>query len=238
MSTRATYEIAGAMFYVHHDGYAKGAANYFAKMVEAMTVPANGRGIDCVDDRRGGPAFAFIRGNMNAEPTESHDVHGDTEYRWKLEEKAGELVVSFQARAHGEPGYRWSAWSEATPVATFINRQWPGRVVVAEDPSPYYQRTMIATTPNALAIAAEYRTKGRGFAEGNPNRASYLARADAWERAALEQIPARCSYLERLVAECREELAADRSSYGRAYYTHEIAEAELELAILREPIAA
>jgi hypothetical protein len=72
MSTRATYKIDGVCFYIHYDGYMDGAAGYFWNMHQAM-----GKG-------RGGYAEAFLRGNHLASFTESHDVHGDTEYRYDL----------------------------------------------------------------------------------------------------------------------------------------------------------
>lgn len=82
MSTRATYEICGTTFYCHYDGYPTGAAQRFAEMVKAMTVYCNdGR---MIEDRRGGFPYAFIRGALDAEPTEGHEAHGDTEWRYTL----------------------------------------------------------------------------------------------------------------------------------------------------------
>jgi hypothetical protein len=88
MATRATYQVENQTFYCHWDGYPSGAAQRFANMVAALTVPSTREGIDAVGVRRGGLAFAFIRGNMDAEPTESRDAHGDTEYHYEV--KTGE----------------------------------------------------------------------------------------------------------------------------------------------------
>lgn len=237
MSTRATYEIGDLTFYVHHDGYPAGAAAKFADMIGAMTVSANGRGIDAIADRRGGACFAFIRGNMNAEPTESHQAHGDTEYRWKISESAGALLVSHQARSADFE--RWSAWSSPQPLEEFINRHQPGAVVSLPYPSEYVRRTLYATTENAVKIAAEYRRQAAKFQAGNPNKAGNEKHADAWERAALEQIPARVRWLEAQKAEAALELAKldERGSdWGRPYYQDAKAEAERELEALRVPI--
>lgn len=85
MATRATYQINRTTFYCHWDGYPTGAAQRFANMVKALTVPETGdRKFDAIEDRRGGFEFAFIRGNLDAEPTKTHDSHGDTEYRYTV----------------------------------------------------------------------------------------------------------------------------------------------------------
>ncbi len=73
MATRATYQFISEWSgtytaYIHHDGYPEGAAQYFL----------NG-------DK---PIFninAFIRANHRAEMTASHEIHGDTEYRYTLQ---------------------------------------------------------------------------------------------------------------------------------------------------------
>jgi len=70
MSTRATYQINGTTFYVHHDGYPQGAATYFANAANS--------------DSLGGLAEKFIRANYKAEFTTDHEAHGDTEYRYTV----------------------------------------------------------------------------------------------------------------------------------------------------------
>ena len=71
MSTRATYEINGQNFYIHYDGYEKGAARY---LYEAL----------CYENHRSGLEGMFFRANSLAEFTESHDEHGDTQYRYTV----------------------------------------------------------------------------------------------------------------------------------------------------------
>lgn len=75
MSTRATYLFKGGEYrpavcvYIHHDGYPAGAAYYLLNAFKAGGMSAEG----------------MIRGNDRAEITESHDAHGDTEYRYTID---------------------------------------------------------------------------------------------------------------------------------------------------------
>ena len=69
MSTRATYQFIGNITgthtaYIHHDGYPEYAFNYI-------------KGNNNID--------SFITNNEKAEITESHDEHGDTEYRYTIQ---------------------------------------------------------------------------------------------------------------------------------------------------------
>jgi YD repeat-containing protein len=87
MSTRATYRIkpacdwqTAATIYIHHDGYEAGAAHYLASMLAC-------------DNDRGGWVCMFIRANDGAELTERHEAHGDTEYRYDLDEKARSVTM-------------------------------------------------------------------------------------------------------------------------------------------------
>lgn len=77
MSTRATYEIDGFTFYIHHDGYPEGAAMYFNN---ALKWPQQ------AEERAPNASFAddFMRANPRAELTESHDAHADTEFRYTV----------------------------------------------------------------------------------------------------------------------------------------------------------
>lgn len=81
MSTRATYQFKQVTdssvrhsplvtFYIHHDGYPDGAASYFHAALELQK--SNG----------GGFAECFVRANTRAEFTLSHEVHGDTDFRY------------------------------------------------------------------------------------------------------------------------------------------------------------
>lgn len=76
MSTRGTYQFrigryGQATVYIHHDNYPAYAWIYFyrAHML----------------DGRGGLPSDFLRANDGAEITESHEAHGDTEYRYDLD---------------------------------------------------------------------------------------------------------------------------------------------------------
>jgi hypothetical protein len=76
MSTRATYKIKardnqGATFYIHYDGYPEGAAVYLHNMV-------------LFGNTRGGFPAMFIRANDLAEFTGDHESHGDTEFRYTV----------------------------------------------------------------------------------------------------------------------------------------------------------
>lgn len=77
MSTRATYSFncvytKEITFYIHSDGYPEGAACYFWDMHKNIKY-------------KGGFAEVFVKANpMNAVITDSHELHGDTEYRYHM----------------------------------------------------------------------------------------------------------------------------------------------------------
>jgi hypothetical protein len=80
MSTRATYQFISEWsgthtVYIHHDGYPEGAAEYFTK--------ENGAPIVKVE--------TFLRSNEKAELTKSHEIHGDSEFRYTV--KSGNLLA-------------------------------------------------------------------------------------------------------------------------------------------------
>lgn len=98
MATRATYSMEGYTFYCHWDGHPCGAAERFAKMIEAWIVPGN---LTAYEARKGGLAFAFVRGVLDAEPTESHEAHGDTEYRYSVKLASnGQVLLVAKVRDH------------------------------------------------------------------------------------------------------------------------------------------
>jgi len=81
MSTRATYKFvserrgAGShTAYIHHDGYPTGAAGYLTNQ---------GRAISDIN--------TFIRANEQAEMTQDHDSHADTDYRYTI---AGTYIIA------------------------------------------------------------------------------------------------------------------------------------------------
>jgi len=112
MSTRATYQFRseyGCDFtiYIHHDGYLKGAATHFAA---ACRCP----------NQRGGMAERMLRAVDGAELTESHEAHGDTEFRYTLARprsgEAGPDVLLAEARS----GESWRPVFQGT-LAGFLN---------------------------------------------------------------------------------------------------------------------
>lgn len=106
MSTRATYTFyhpwrKPVTLYVHYDGYPEGATSlYFAPMLQAK-----GRTL----------AERFIRSVEDAEITDGHNAHADTEYRYDLiEDRTGHVgVVAWKASYKRTDDDRWS--KEWTP---------------------------------------------------------------------------------------------------------------------------
>jgi len=95
MSTRATYQFINdghpTTIYIHHDGYPEGAASYLWNLLHAK-------------NERGCLATQFLRANDNAEITESHEIHGDTEYRYTVQEdgqlKAEKIIRNWKDESH------------------------------------------------------------------------------------------------------------------------------------------
>lgn len=97
MSTRATYSFENVTYYIHYDGYPEGAAQYIQAALLA--------------DGRGGLQSQFLRANELAEITESHGIHGDTEYRYtfskdrvvaekEVKDRDGEFQVFFNGTVY------------------------------------------------------------------------------------------------------------------------------------------
>lgn len=122
MSTRATYQIEDITFYCHWDGCPSGAAERFAKMIDAYAKPGD-MNRDIMADVRGGLPFAFIRGNLDAEPCRGHSDHGDTEWRYTLAQDAdGKLTVAYKSRVYDSNLTQWKTYGPLD-VADFINQQ-------------------------------------------------------------------------------------------------------------------
>lgn len=197
MSTRATYEILGTSFYIHHDGYKEGAANYLFNMVEASIALRN---LDKPGDplnpyeARGGWAFAFIRGNGQAEPTDGHRSHGDTEYRYTVTASdAGLLWLNVDARIYSD-----EAWASVYngELSGFVN-SYPdfhkSHIVAAKIPTyGGAVEARYATSKQAETIATEMQRYSDHFQDGNPNIEEYAKRAEAWRNALAKEtvIPA------------------------------------------------
>lgn len=76
MSTRGTYQFKlkhgpAVTFYIHSDNYPAFAWIYLFRMH--------------MHDGRGGLPSDFIRANPESEITDSHEIHGDTEYRYTMD---------------------------------------------------------------------------------------------------------------------------------------------------------
>lgn len=93
MSTRATYKFAahgyraGVCFYVYHDGYPVGAASKFLEAIKFSPDAGNSFSF------QGPLSDRFFRANKNAEFTEDHDSHGDTEWRYTFDPANNRILV-------------------------------------------------------------------------------------------------------------------------------------------------
>jgi len=191
MSTRATYQIEDMTFYCHHDGYPEYAAVRFARMIAAFNVPTVGDDFREVEDRRGSLMFAFVRGNMDAQPTENHDTHDDTEWRYTI--KFCQIQKLWMVNSHArnwEASGTASRWCPAqnTPLDRFIAEH--GAHFEAEPVVQFHfeSGTHIATAKAATGIAHNLTLQAGRFEDSNPNKARYVARAAAWAEASLAAV--------------------------------------------------
>ena len=173
-------------FYCHHDGYPEYAAVRFARMIAAYTVPTVDGSFREMEDRRGSLMFAFVRGNLDAQPTESHDAHGDTEWRYTIrfsqDQKLWTVISETRNwEAAGAPS-RWRN-KQSIPLDRFIAEH--GADFQAEPVVQFHfeSGTHIATVNAAAGIAHNLDMQAGRFEESNPNKARYSARAVAWAEA-------------------------------------------------------
>ena len=107
MSTRATYLFKAhnwtpeVCFYIHSDGYASGAAQYFYNAAHYYNFTAEG----------------FIRGNVRAEFVGCHDTESDTEHHYTI--TGNNLVVMSREIIGGKR--TWKKSFNGT-VCDFINK--------------------------------------------------------------------------------------------------------------------
>lgn len=195
MATRATYKIEGMTFYCHWDGYPEGAAARFHNMIAALTQLQTDPALmsfEPVKEVRGGAAFAFIRGNLDAAPAHlnAHDGHGDTAFRYTLEESSQHgFTVTMESRTYGSFDERWKA-HPAEPLVDFVNRHCAaemGAVCCAPaEPGVWHQRDpRLALVSVAHELVVRHNAKAVSFADDNPNRAAEKEHAYRWHRAAL-----------------------------------------------------
>ena len=106
MSTRATYQIQTVLrgvyprlsvrtstVYIHHDGYPSGAAHYLRNGIDLARITERPL-LEC-----------FIWANARAEMTDSHECHGDTDYRYSLYAKEGVWWVTASKRDFRDDSY-------------------------------------------------------------------------------------------------------------------------------------
>ena len=134
MSTRATYQFIEAgnttTLYVHHDGYEHGAAWKFQAMIESIHAEAFAQ-VDEPDAAypfhthaharaaQGHWFMHFIRGNSGAMLTDSHESHGDTEFRYTLLYR--DRVLTLTAEARYDFTDRWDTIYTGNPCG-FVNK--------------------------------------------------------------------------------------------------------------------
>lgn len=195
MSTRATYEIEGRTFYIHHDGYPEGAASYFYNMVTALTaVNPKSESFDIFNHRmcRGGLEFAFIRGNGNAEPTENHDAHGDTEYRYTVSTVNGLPILLAEKRSSDWSNPSWQVFFHS-PLTEFVNQYIEdglfqnmtnqGQGIVYAILGRTYPEKILCTVEEAKNAIEAFNSHAEKFDEGNPNRQSNFNKAKDMQEA-------------------------------------------------------
>lgn len=184
MSTRATYSIGNMTFYCHYDGYPSGAAERFANMVRARYAAELRQDRYPLIDRKGGWAYAFIRGNDDAEPAydNAHTGHGDTEWRYMLaEDRNGVLGMQVTHR----PDVGTDDWvldfrgefidwlPHATSTATYSGGTMGIRKVCHDKVTA--GRTMYLHCSTARELERAFRHNREVYRENGPVDAYYTA---------------------------------------------------------------
>jgi hypothetical protein len=124
---------------------------------------------------------------MDAQPTESHDAHGDTEWRYTIRFCQGRKLwaVVSEARNWDASGIA-SCWRpvQNIPLDQFIADH--GADFEAEPVVQFHfdGGTHIATAKAAAGIAHNLPLQAGRFEDSNPNKARYAARAVAGAEAA------------------------------------------------------
>lgn len=189
MATRATYSVGNTVFYCHYDGYPTGAAERFVNMVKHHVRADYRPDRYPMDELKGGLAFAFVRGNDDAEPAydNSHEGHGDTEWRYMLAVDAkGEIGIQVTHR----PNVMTDEWvldfrgelldwfRHATKTALL-----PGRtlgIVKVCDPELTHGRTIYLHASTARELGRIWAERGEALENvdrKNPNGPIYFKKA-------------------------------------------------------------
>jgi hypothetical protein len=188
MATRATYKIEAMTFYCHWDGYPSGAACRMVNMIEAYTQPQTveaRKSYDPIDDRRGGLAFAFIRGNMDAQPTKSKNAHSDTEFHYEVFacKKTGLIRCrTFDKSWDDDPeNFRLQSDDRLEDFCNHHGQEWnlPRIVSIKNTSWDGANSFTLATADAARAIAALKQASAMQSTNAS-NRDYYLKDADHW----------------------------------------------------------
>jgi len=170
MSTRATYQFLpdrsefkpNVTFYIHHDGYPEGAADYFR-----ATIARGSIGVD-----------NFFRANARAEFTRDHEAHGDTEYRYTINPGKGTIEVRTR------PDFNEGEWpiSFYGKLIDFINQQ-PGEMVhvIANEFGHEHIGTVSQFLEKAMASRKRAEDYAREFPQFTGNIQGSHKEADRWD---------------------------------------------------------
>lgn len=200
MATRGTYtfvrkddddDIRNRMhFYCHWDNYPDFAAERLYNAIEQMTVAdTSDTSHQILQDRRGGLAFAFVRGNLDAEPTSDPRDHADTEYRYFITESPNKAPeIQMYKRIEGN----WIT-HESEPLTRWVNRirvmadvSAFKRVISVYEPSMKAHR--LVSVGNAIVVLGRLLRAANRFDKSNPNHASYHDRADIWRSEIVKEV--------------------------------------------------
>ncbi|WP_296763733.1 hypothetical protein [Sediminimonas sp.] len=153
-------------------------------MIAAQNVPITGgrNFTELTEVRRGGWPFAFIRGAMDAEASDGHRAHADTEYRYDMFENPGlpPRVGVLVRDGRGEWRQGWHG-----KLADFVYEFGAplGAPVIVQAAIPRDRgafRYELATLKHAIVIEEMARDAVDRFDGTNPNRAIYRDISDAW----------------------------------------------------------
>lgn len=187
MSTSAVYNFPNMSFYCHYDNYQSGAALRLFNMVDAMVKP-NADEPQCYSEGRGGLAFAFIRGNLDAEPCVN--TKRGVEYVYSIFEEDNIWNVRVQRSDYdGKIEY-----VQVMALEEFINTRIENqgkeddvlpRVCTVNNPfghSPNHN--LLVVDKDAYEIAVLMQEYSDTFKEGNPNKKSFADKSQHWMKAA------------------------------------------------------
>lgn len=145
MSTRANYRIDDVLFYIHHDGYPEGAADYFNDAI----IKNNGRLT----------AGAFMRANERCEFSDG--LHGDIEYFYNYNSKE-DILRAYSVDFEGEKTLFFNG-SIFDFINEYIKTEW------IDDKDFKYSSDL--EKKERLKAFNEYKEIKQGFRERTINKA-------------------------------------------------------------------